>query len=225
MRHVSILAVSALVLASVITPLVAQAADVQEGRFTVDPKTEIAMPLGVTKVDFNFNGKPGLVISTYNDIQSAHNNFKYLFTTADWKTVMFETSELNGPSKAVGFPGIHGNEFNTGQGADFTTDSIHLFSDKAAKKTYAVVAIRDYGHSWVDSRPVTIELFTYTKLNPSDQQPGMAPEFFQLTNLFVTKKCYPDADFALFAELSLNLLRPEQDGRTKADMSKPCDKP
>jgi hypothetical protein len=225
MQHVSISAASAIVLAGLMAPVAALAADVQEGRFTVDPKTEIAMPLGITKVDFNFDGKPGWVISTYNDIQSAHNNVKYLFATADWKTATFETDQPNGPSKAIGFPAIHSDEFNTSQGADFTTATIRLLSDKAAKKTYAVVAIRAFGTSWIDSRPVTIELFTFMKADPDEADPGTAPESFKLTNLFVTKKCYPNANFALFTELGFKLSVGDQDGAVKPDMSQPCATP
>ncbi len=49
MQHVSISAASALVLAALMAPSAAFAADVQKGRFTVDPKIEIAMPLGITE--------------------------------------------------------------------------------------------------------------------------------------------------------------------------------
>jgi hypothetical protein len=225
MQIVSVSVASALVLAGLVAPPRALGADGQESRFKVDPKTEIAMPLGITKIDFNFDGKPGRVVSTYNDIQTAHNGTKYLFVTADWKTVMFETAFPNQAPKNVGFPVIHQNEFNTSVGADYMTSDIRLLSDTVNKKTYAVVAFRDFGNTWVDSRPVTIELFTYTKLSPPNNDPGLPPEYFALTSWFVTKKCYPDANFALFAELGLKLPYRDQDGAVRADMSKPCDKP
>ncbi len=223
MQHVRSFAASAFVLVGLLAPSSALAADVQEGRFSVDPASVVELPLGVTDIDFNFDGKPGHAVSTYTDIASAHNNTQYLFATAKWKTILFEPGDNFTAPKGLDFPKIH-DGFTTSQGADYRLRDIRLLRDEKAKKTYAVVAIRPYGN-WVDSKPVTIELFTYTKLAPANQDPGMAPEYFQLTSWFTTQKCYPDADWAMLVELGLKLpLGEEHDAPAKSKMSQPCTK-
>jgi hypothetical protein len=137
---------------------------------------------------------------------------------------MFESDGRSPVPKTVKFPSIHQNEFSTSQGADYTVATLRLLVDRKARKTCAVAAFRDFGHTWVDSRPVTFELFELVS-TPRDQQTPMFPaEYFQLTGWFVTEKCYPDADMALHDELALTLPSWTETDHTKHDHSEPCAK-
>ena len=223
MQYVSVSAASALILAGLVAASPARAADVQEGRFTVDPATVVELPLGVTDIDFNFDGKPGRVVAIYTDITSAHNNTNYLFASNKWNAIPFEPGDNSDTPKGLDFPKIH-DGFATSQGADYRLKNIRLLRDEKAKKIYAVVAIRPFGNSWVDSKPVTIELFTFTNAS-ANRIDGVAPEYFRLTSWFKTQRCYPDADWAMLVELGLKLPQgEEQDAPSKSKMSQPCTK-
>jgi len=192
-------------------------------RFAVDPKTELPLKSGWTTLDLDFDGKPDHILVTYNDAQSAHSNLTYIFTTSDWRTLMFE-SEGRPVPKTIGFPAIHQTVFSTSQGADYQLTTIRLLVDRKALKTYAVAAFRDFGRTWVDSRPVTFELFELTVVPPDNQTPMAPAEYFRLIGWFTTKKCYPDANFALRDEFGLKL--PVYDGvdPKQASLSQPCAK-
>jgi hypothetical protein len=195
-----------------------------QSRFTIDPATEVSLKNGLTRIDLDFDGKPDHIVVTYNDVQSAHNNFTYLFMTSDWRTIPFEDAGKRPLPKSTDFPGIHRGMFSTSQGADYTVATIRLLVDRHAKKTYAVAAFRDFGSTWVDSRPVTLELFDLIVTPPDEQTPMFPAEYFQLSGWFVTSKCYPDANFALHDELALKLPEgAETDGKTRG-LSQPCSK-
>ena len=171
-----------------------------EGRFTVNPKAEILLKPGLNDLDLAFNGDTYHALVLINDVASAHNNETFEFLTPDNRRVTFEGGEGKAP---LDFPGIHSPSVSTSQGADDRVQSVRLLMDFKARKAFVVVARRDFGQTWIDARPVTFELFQFSR--NADQNPGEPPAQFGLVSWFKTAKCYADSDVALARELGFAL--------------------
>lgn len=182
-------------------------------KFAIDSASEVALKPGLNDLDLAFDGNSYHALMLNNDVGSAHNNVTFIFFTPDDRTVTFEPGKFF--NTGLQFPAIHANSVSTAVGADYAIQSVRLVIDKKAKAAFAVVASREFGHTYVDSRPVTIELFKFSQ-NP-DQMPGEAPAEFTLVAWFRTNKCYPDSDFALTEELSFKAPNGQDKGT-----SQPC---
>ncbi len=193
-------------------------APVQAAHFTVDPTTEIALRLGWTAVDLAFDGTVFHVLGQRNEIHTAHSNETYTFVDPNFNTVFFEPGELLG--RTPEFPLIHSQSVSTSQGADYTLTSVRLLVDGKTKTSYVVVARRDRGNTFVDSRPVTIELLKFKKY-PQEAENGDPVSAFVLVDAFITAKCYYDANDAVVNELGLSKSTAD-DRPLPVDRSAPC---
>lgn len=201
--------------------LCAPGAFAQAERIAVDPGTEVPLALGWTDMDLRFDGSKYHILGQHNDIGTAHNTMTYTFVDPGFSSVLFEPGRFEG--RKLGFPAIHARSVSTADGADYELTSVRLLLDPKTRSAYVVVAQREFGHTFVDSRPVTIELFRFRTLSDADRNAGEAPSAFVLERYFVTQKCYADSNYALVNELSLRP-GPFDDRALSADRSSPCSK-
>jgi hypothetical protein len=188
------------------------------GLFTVDPKTEVALRVGWTELDLAFDDTHYHVLVQRNDFHSAHDNETYTFVDPAFNTVFFEPGRLL--YKKLAFPLEHSTSVSTARGADYTLVSVRLLVDTSNKTSHVIVARRDPGGTYVDSRPVTIELFKFGK-NPEGPVTGGPLSAFELVDAFTTIKCYYDSNDALVNELGLST-SPADSRPMTVDRSAPC---
>jgi hypothetical protein len=190
----------------------------QAAHFAVDPSSEIGLHSGWTAVDLAFDGTAYHVLGQRNEIHTAHSNETYTFVDPHFNTVFFEPGKFLGSK--LEFPSTHSQSVSTSGGADYVVTSVRLLVDTKTRSSYVVVGLRDRGNTFVDSRPVTIELLKFRKY-PRQAENGDPVAAFVLVDVFVTPKCYHDANDALVNELGLSKSKFDERPLTE-DRSAPC---
>ncbi|HTV80700.1 MAG TPA: hypothetical protein VMF03_20785 [Steroidobacteraceae bacterium] len=195
--------------------------DAEPTPFHVNPRAEIPLRVGWNALDLAFDGSEYHVLGQRNEIHTAHSNETFTFVDPQFNTVFFEPGQLL-PRK-LEFPATHANDVSTAQGADYQLTSVRLLVDTSARSSFVVVAMRERGHTYVDARPVTLELFRFRRNGP-DFQNGDPVSAFVLVAAYATRRCYHDSNDALVNELGLS--RAAADERPMGvDRSAPCTSP
>ena len=162
---------------------------------------------GVNNVDLDGDGKKDVVMVGHRENYNAH--------SFDVTTVFIWTKALDAKGKAElqvvpwqhDAKGLEDSrspfplELTTSGGADGLLHDFRLFIDPAKHSAALIVAEREFGESFADSRPVT---FRYYRLARNQEQtPGEPTVYFATWKDFTSKKSYPGVTTAFQEELGL----------------------
>jgi hypothetical protein len=156
---------------------------------------------GINEVNFGPKTVGAMVMLAHRENFNAHSfamaSF-YLRTDAQnsqpkqWQVVPFHLDPKSGNFEYFQ---------KVGGGADCQTCTFRLLVDRKTDATYVVIAERQFGDSFADTRPVT---FTWLKLTRGNGLPGEPVAWFKPFEIETTKAAYCNVDQAIKTELRLD---------------------
>jgi hypothetical protein len=147
---------------------------------------------GPNVVDLDGDGTPDLIVKARRENFDAHSSTHYAFyrkaSAGAWEIVPIEVS----PTEPLQI------DFSTSEGADCILRDVRLHRAKDGR-IELVVATREFGESYADTKPVT---FAWFALAHNDEEvPGRPPFYFAKKDERVTATPYCDVEMAFEKEL------------------------
>lgn len=153
----------------------------------------VELKLGPNAVDLDGDGTQDLIVKARRENFNAHSSTHYAFyrnaPSGAWEIVPIELS----PTDALQL------DVSTTEGADCILRDVRLHRAKDGR-IELVVATREFGESYADSKPVTLAWFSLVRND--EELPGRPPVYFAKVGERTTVKPYCDVEKAFAKELA-----------------------